>query len=65
MIGKGEGSSSQVIGLNYEGPAPRPLERYKIELNDNGDIVVDKSVRFAASITDFSAWEQPGAKLFV
>ncbi len=31
-------------GLNVEGPAPRPLDRYKITLADDGAIVIDKSV---------------------
>ena len=30
-------------GTNFEGPAPRPLERFKIELGDGGQLVVDKS----------------------
>jgi cytochrome b6-f complex iron-sulfur subunit len=31
-------------GLNVEGPAPRPLDRYKITLVDDGQILIDKSV---------------------
>jgi cytochrome b6-f complex iron-sulfur subunit len=31
-------------GINVEGPAPRPLDRYKIALADDGAIVIDKSV---------------------
>ena len=34
-------------GINFEGPAPRPLERYKIKLTDDGQILVDKSTKFA------------------
>ena len=30
------------LGANYEGPAPRPLERFKLSLGGAGDIVVDK-----------------------
>lgn len=30
-------------GTNFEGPAPRPLDRFKIELAEDGQIVVDKS----------------------
>lgn len=37
------GSGYRVTGLNFEGPAPRPLERYSLSLNDEGVIVVDKS----------------------
>ncbi len=31
-------------GLNVEGPAPRPLDRYKITLADDGQILVNKSI---------------------
>lgn len=31
-------------GLNVEGPAPRPLDRYKITFADDGQILVDKSI---------------------
>ena len=30
-------------GTNFEGPAPRPLDRFKIELAEDGQLVVDKS----------------------
>ena len=30
-------------GTNFEGPAPRPLDRFKIELGEGGQLVVDKS----------------------
>jgi cytochrome b6-f complex iron-sulfur subunit len=31
-------------GTNYEGPAPRPLDRFKISLDTEGRLVVDKGV---------------------
>lgn len=40
------GSGFHRSGLNFEGPAPRPLERVKITLDENGQLVVDKSVKF-------------------
>jgi len=40
------GSGFYKNGINFEGPAPRPLERFKITLNDDGEIVVDKSKKF-------------------
>lgn len=40
------GSGYYMSGINFEGPAPRPLERYKIFLNVDGKIVVDKTKIF-------------------
>ena len=40
------GSGFSPEGVNFEGPAPRPLERYQISLDDAGGIVVDKSAVF-------------------
>jgi cytochrome b6-f complex iron-sulfur subunit len=40
------GSGFYISGVNFEGPAPRPLERYKVTLADDGQIVVDKSQIF-------------------
>ena len=38
------GSGYYINGLNFEGPAPRPMDRFKISLADDGELVVDKSV---------------------
>ena len=40
------GSGFFKTGVNFEGPAPRPLERYAVSLNDDGEILVDKSRKF-------------------
>ena len=32
--------------MNFEGPAPRPLERFRIALADDGQVLVDKSKKF-------------------
>ncbi len=40
------GSGFYKSGINFEGPAPRPLERARIVLADDGQILVDKSVKF-------------------
>ena len=40
------GSGFYMTGVNFEGPAPRPLERFKIALSDEGEIVVDKTKKF-------------------
>jgi cytochrome b6-f complex iron-sulfur subunit len=37
------GSGFFKSGLNFEGPAPRPLDRFEIRLADDGQLVVDKS----------------------
>ena len=37
------GSGYYMNGINFEGPAPRPLERYKIALNSEGKMKVDKT----------------------
>jgi len=40
------GSGFYKDGVNFEGPAPRPLERYSISLADDGQLLVDKSRTF-------------------
>lgn len=40
------GSGFYMSGVNFEGPAPRPLERARIVLADDGQILVDKSMKF-------------------
>ena len=40
------GSGYYISGINFEGPAPRPLPRYKIALTDDGEILVDKTKQF-------------------
>jgi cytochrome b6-f complex iron-sulfur subunit len=48
------------LGVNYEGPAPRPLERYKLSMADNGQLEVDKSAAFRIEKGDAT---KPGAFL--
>lgn len=40
------GSGFYKTGINFEGPAPRPLERFKISLTDDGEILIDKTRKF-------------------
>ena len=40
------GSGFYKTGINFEGPAPRPLERYAISLAEDGQILIDKSRKF-------------------
>ncbi len=37
------GSGFYISGINFEGPAPRPLERVGVSLADDGQILIDKS----------------------
>jgi cytochrome b6-f complex iron-sulfur subunit len=40
------GSGYYKNGYNFEGPAPRPMDRFAISLNEEGLLVVDKSKVF-------------------
>ena len=40
------GSGFRITGIHFEGPAPRPLERFKVYRADDGQIVVDKTKKF-------------------
>lgn len=40
------GSGYHKDGINFEGPAPRPLERFAIALTDSGEIEIDKARKF-------------------
>jgi cytochrome b6-f complex iron-sulfur subunit len=40
------GSGFFKSGLNFEGPAPRPLDRFQVTVGDDGQLVVDKSKVF-------------------
>ena len=35
-------------GVNFEGPAPRPLQRCRVSKDVQGEIVVDKAILFEA-----------------
>lgn len=38
------GSKFDQKGINFAGPAPRPLDRFKMDLTPQGDLFVDKSI---------------------
>ena len=40
------GSGFRMTGINFEGPAPRPLERFKVYRAEDGQIIVDKTKKF-------------------
>ncbi|MGO9600694.1 MAG: ubiquinol-cytochrome c reductase iron-sulfur subunit [Isosphaeraceae bacterium] len=48
------GSGYYITGVNFEGPAPRPLERFKVTLADDGQIQVDKSQKFQQELGQWS-----------
>ena len=56
------GSGFRITGVNFEGPAPRPLERLRITLAEDGQIVIDKGVKYLYEKGD---WTKPGAFLKV
>ena len=51
------GSGFYKDGINFEGPAPRPLERYAIRIADDGQIEIDKSRTFQE---EMGQWSDPG-----
>ena len=52
------GSGFYKDGINFEGPAPRPLERYAIRVADDGQIEIDKSKLFLEEKGD---WADPSS----
>jgi cytochrome b6-f complex iron-sulfur subunit len=54
------GSGFYATGINFEGPAPRPLERLRITLAEDGQLVIDKGVKYLYEKGD---WTKPGAFL--
>jgi len=54
------GSGFYKNGINFEGPAPRPLERAAIILAEDGQILVDKSRKF---FYERGGWDDPSSFL--
>lgn len=52
------GSGFTPAGINFEGPAPRPLPRYAIHLADDGQIEVDRSRVFHQEL---GQWDDPAS----
>jgi cytochrome b6-f complex iron-sulfur subunit len=40
------GSGFNKEGINIEGPAPRPLERYKVTFAEDGQLLIDKNTKY-------------------
>jgi cytochrome b6-f complex iron-sulfur subunit len=54
------GSGYDSAGVNFEGPAPRPMDRCHVELSPDGQIVVDMTKLYRA---DKAEWGKEGAFL--
>lgn len=54
------GSGFTKAGINFEGPAPRPLERYKITLAEDGQLLIDKNTKYQE---EKGQWALDGAYL--
>ena len=59
------GSGYDPEGINYEGPAPRPMDRASVELNAEGQIVVDTSILFKQEKGKATQFNDEGAYLVV
>ncbi len=55
------GSGFKPDGINFEGPAPRPLERLKISLVD-GQLIIDKKVKF---LQEQGQWDNPDSYMLL
>ncbi|MBI3871505.1 MAG: Rieske (2Fe-2S) protein [candidate division Zixibacteria bacterium] len=56
------GSGFYRSGINFEGPAPRALERLKVALAEDRQIIVDKSIKF---LYESGGWDNPQSYLKV
>ena len=56
------GSGYHLTGINFEGPTPRPLERARVALADDGQILVDKNRHFQYEL---GQWKDPDSFLKV
>ncbi|HEV3217540.1 MAG TPA: Rieske 2Fe-2S domain-containing protein [Vicinamibacterales bacterium] len=54
------GSGFRITGINFEGPAPRPLERARVVLAEDGQLLVDKSHHYQYEL---GQWIDPEAFL--
>jgi cytochrome b6-f complex iron-sulfur subunit len=52
------GSGYYITGVNFEGPAPRPLERMAVRISEDGSLEVDKSRKFQEEL---GQWNDPAS----
>ncbi|MBA3570717.1 MAG: Rieske 2Fe-2S domain-containing protein [Pyrinomonadaceae bacterium] len=55
------GSGYDSEGINFEGPAPRPMDRAHVELDPEGQIVVDIARLYDWPKGETTEFDQPGA----
>ena len=59
------GSGYDSEGINFEGPAPRPMDRAKVSLDAEGQVVVDVGTLFEWPKGEKSEFDEPGAYISV
>ncbi len=59
------GSGYDSEGLNFEGPAPRPMDRAKVEISPGGEILVDVSRLYQCAPGQTCHFDDEGAYLRV
>ena len=57
------GSGYDSEGINFEGPAPRPMDRAHVEIDAEGQIVVDQSRLYLWPKGESNEFEEPGASI--
>lgn len=55
------GSGYTPEGINFEGPAPRPMDRARVELDATGQLVVDTSKLYSWPKGGKDEFDEPGA----
>ena len=58
------GSGYTKEAINYEGPAPRPMERCYITKADDGQLLIDRNRRYLYQGPPGRSWEDEGAYLY-
>jgi cytochrome b6-f complex iron-sulfur subunit len=56
------GSGFYITGINFEGPAPRPLERWAVTKTDDNQVLVDKSRKFQREL---GQWDDPNSYILL
>lgn len=57
------GSGYDSEGINFEGPAPRPMDRAHVELDAEGQIIVDTNRLYKKPKGETGEFDEPGAYL--